>query len=98
MGTFIGYFLLDKIILVIINIEIQQKQSSSNSFRSSDLGVMGPARYHCAMLLPDSQYGIADHTLCFVLQYGSGVNGLIRNWFFLILFSTITRTMLILLI
>ena len=27
---------------------------SSNSFRSSDLGVMSPARYHCAMLLPFS--------------------------------------------
>jgi hypothetical protein len=28
--------------------------ASSNSFRSSDLGVMGPARYHCAMLLLSS--------------------------------------------
>jgi hypothetical protein len=27
------------------------ESDSSNSFRSSDLGVMGPARYHCAMLL-----------------------------------------------
>ena len=29
----------------------RKREYSSNSFRSSDLGVMGPARYLCAMLL-----------------------------------------------
>ena len=44
--------------------------SSSNSFRSSDLGVMGPARYHCAMLLCNTFFpfvyinkGMSSHVL-----------------------------------
>ena len=42
MGTFIGYFLLDKIILVIINIEIQQKNLAATRFDRVTSGLWAP--------------------------------------------------------